>query len=690
MAVSRNTRGQIEKGDFSALEDDWLARVEEDPTDLDYFVGAARALGGTGQDDRSRVLLGVLDEQLRERESWGLRLELLRLAGHLMFATGDIHPHIMETLAKIYPDGEALSAMANSVALDKATQDIPKSWEKVERLQALMRFEQGTIVAMEGKGVGRIAEVNFALSTFKVDFDRISGVPVGFRAAPKLLESLPEGHILRRKLEDPKGLRAAAKDDPPQVLRALLESHDRPLKAGDIRKGLTGIVKDSEWTSWWSAARKHPQVLAGPKQTYSWAESSDDAVDAVWRSFEGAKTRARMAMLRRDGARDEDLKARMGAELAKSAVEALVSDPGLTFEIWHALERAGLPTEDLHFSPDGLMRETKNIPGFLAGIEDRALREEAYRLLADRRDDAQGHLLDRLSQEDDPRAIDVLIDLVGGTSKLDRFLDGTLALPHRAPGAFTWIAERAAEDETLRDRNPLRLLQQILVYLGRDELAPFRQRLQRLIERGGTVSKLMAVLSPDQAPAAADAIDRAGTLEPYEREELMTALELRFPTLRKDEAASSGLYATSESIAAKREEFDELMKVEIPANREAIAEARAMGDLRENFEYKSARQRHEYLNARAAQLNQELSQVQPIDFDRIDPSQVRVGTRVRLEAADGGERELVILGPWESDPDGGVISYESDLAAALLGKAVGDTAEVAGETVTVAAIALAR
>ncbi|MEM7048985.1 MAG: GreA/GreB family elongation factor [Acidobacteriota bacterium] len=688
MAVSRDTRGQIEKGNFDALEDDWLARIDQDATDLDYFVGTARALVGSGEQDRARTLLGVLDEQLQERKFWGLRLALLELAGPLL-AGDDLHAAILETLRQIYSGRQALEGMIETVNLHLAPKDLKKVWEKVDRLRSLMQFERGSVVLMDGKGAGRIVDTNFALKAFKVDFDRISGMNVGFRAAAKLLTPLPEGHILRRKLEDPEGLKKAAQGDPSEVLRALLESYDRPLKAGDIKSALHGVVTSSKWTSWWAAARKHPQVLAGPKQTYTWAESSGDAVESVWIAFRKAPVRQRMSMLRRDGSRDEDLRAQMGAELAKTAVESLVTEPGLAFEIWYALQRAGLPTEDLPWSPAALIGETSNLKKLFGGIEDRSLREEAYRLVFEERDDHLGVFLDRIAHEPDTRAVEVLARSLQGSKGFERFLDATLTQPHRAPGAFVWFAEGASEDESLRQRNPLRLLQQILVYLGRDELAPYRLRLKKLFESGNTVPRLLSALTAEQASAAVDAIDRAGMLETYEREELITALELRFPELRGDGEVSDILYATEESISAKRAEFENLVSVEIPANRKAIEEARALGDLRENFEYKSARQRHEYLSSLIASLNHDLSRVQPIRFEQIDPSQVRVGTRVRLT---GGAKDtvLTILGPWESDPDNGIVSYESELAAGLLGKAPGETAEVAGQSLTVEAIELAR
>jgi len=135
-------------------------------------------------------------------------------------------------------------------------------------------------------------------------------------------------------------------------------------------------------------------------------------------------------------------------------------------------------------------------------------------------------------------------------------------------------------------------------------------------------------------------------------------------------------------VEAKRAELHQIMSVEIPANRKAIEEARAMGDLRENFEYKSARQRHEYLNARAASLNGDLQRVRLIEPTGMDTSEVRIGTVAHLTGT-AGKRTMTILGPWESKPEEDIISYESDLAKDLLGGKPGDMVRLSGESWTI-------
>ena len=695
MAVTRTIQRFLAHGDFAAVEDDWLEHTATDTGDVDYFAGVARALAGHGEEERARFLLDLLDDQLRDRGLFAARLRLLERAGELLFPAERLHEEIVGTLRQTYAGDAHFAGLADKVGLGRAAHDLAKTWEKVARLKELLQFVPGAVVGMEGRGAGRVVEINHALDSFKIDFERHPGLLVGFRAAPKLLELLTEDHVLRQKLEAPEVLAALVRDDPPELLRRVLISYGRPLTAGEIRGKLSGVVSESQWTAWWAAARKHPHVVAdrSGRQSYAWAESSDHAVDAVRSAFAVADPREQIELLRREGGRDPELDRRMAADLAVTGTEVATGDPGLAFEIWCALERIGAADPTLSFAPERLLADGASVRALASGVHDRALRERLYALVRETRPDWPQVFLEMLGSEEDPRVLDVLAGALAesGEPAVGRFLDGVLAQPHRAPAAFTWIAERAADDEELRTRNPLRLLQQILAATTRPELAPYRARLKRLVQSGGTAPRLLSHLTAEQAVAARDAIHRAPGMEGYERDALATALELRFPALRAAaDAGDEPLYATIESIAAKRAELDRLMKVELPANRKAIEEARAMGDLRENFEYKAARQRHEFLSSLATQLNRDLARALPIDFARVDPSEVRVGTRVTLRDAGGEERTLTVLGPWESAPERQVISYQSDLAKQLLGRAPGDRVDAGGEALEVVAISLAE
>ncbi len=689
MTISRDIKHYLETEDFDAIEDEWLGRLAEGSADLGYYAGIARALVGAGEEERSRFLLEMLDDHLREHASWETRLDLLRRAGSLLLDPEALHPEILATLEKLHGASASFTGLVKAVRLDKAPHDLGKTWEKVDRLRQLVPFDVGTVVWMEGKGAGRVIDVNLELESLKVDFERAPGLTVGFRAAPKLLEVLGPAHVLRRKIEEPEALSALGESDPAELLRVVLTSFDRPLTANEIRTHLVGIVDEGRWTPWWGTARKHPQVVAhgSGRHTYTWLASEEDAVEAVWSRFDAADASTRLGLLKKEGTRDPELAARMVRELAATARESAGENPGLAFEIACALERDGETegaSEDVP-RPAELVRDS-DPKLLLRGISDRGWKERAYRLVRELRDDWPGVYANQLGEEEDARILDLLADALAAEAPqaLWRFTDALAGQPHKNPAAFTWLAERAAEDETLRARGPLRLLQQLFSALVDKRFVPYRQRLVKLVESGGTAPRLLDHLEPRHAAQAEEVIHKAAGLESYQRDALTNALHLRHPVLR-GEGTLQVIYSTPEAIAARRKELETLVKRDLPANRKAIEEARALGDLRENFEYKSARQRHEYLSSRQAKLERDLSLARPIDVANIDLSQVRIGSRVEL-SSDGARRTITILGPWDSKPEEDVLAYESDLAQSLLGKKVGDEVEAGGATWAITSI----
>jgi transcription elongation factor GreA len=120
------------------------------------------------------------------------------------------------------------------------------------------------------------------------------------------------------------------------------------------------------------------------------------------------------------------------------------------------------------------------------------------------------------------------------------------------------------------------------------------------------------------------------------------------------------------------------MDVEVPANSKEIAFALSLGDLRENAEYKAAKEKQEILNSTVAKLKDEIERAQIFDPASVNTERVSFGTRVVLKNnADDKEEEYTILGPWESDPEHGIISYLSPFGSALLNKKAGESFDFA-------------
>ncbi len=135
---------------------------------------------------------------------------------------------------------------------------------------------------------------------------------------------------------------------------------------------------------------------------------------------------------------------------------------------------------------------------------------------------------------------------------------------------------------------------------------------------------------------------------------------------------------TSRGAAKLRAELQRLKNEERPRVIQAIAEAREHGDLKENAEYHAAREQQGFIEGRIQELEAKLSNAQVIDPATIQAApKVVFGATVALEDADSGEEVTYqIVGEEEADIKQGLISVNSPIARALIGKEEGDEAAV--------------
>ncbi len=148
----------------------------------------------------------------------------------------------------------------------------------------------------------------------------------------------------------------------------------------------------------------------------------------------------------------------------------------------------------------------------------------------------------------------------------------------------------------------------------------------------------------------------------------------KFHVSEEKSSAPKGMMVTAKMLEAKKAELDKLQSVDIPENAKEIAEARAQGDLKENAEYKAAKEQQHWLNEQATKLQSELNRAVVFDPTTITTAFVSFATSVTLTNTDTGSDETyTILGPWESDPDNGVISYMAPFGNAIMDKKTGES-----------------
>jgi transcription elongation factor GreA len=140
---------------------------------------------------------------------------------------------------------------------------------------------------------------------------------------------------------------------------------------------------------------------------------------------------------------------------------------------------------------------------------------------------------------------------------------------------------------------------------------------------------------------------------------------------------NSVLYVTKETLDQMKEELHRMRTVDRPAAARAIAEAREKGDLKENAEYDSAKEHQGILEAKLKKLEGDIASVRVVDASDVDTSKVSILTKVTVVNL-GTKKELTytIVSEKEADLKTGKISVTSPIGKGLLGKVVGDVAEV--------------
>ena len=134
---------------------------------------------------------------------------------------------------------------------------------------------------------------------------------------------------------------------------------------------------------------------------------------------------------------------------------------------------------------------------------------------------------------------------------------------------------------------------------------------------------------------------------------------------------------TADGFERLQDELKQLKNEERPAVIKAIAAAREHGDLSENAEYHAARERQSFIEGRIGELEDKLTRVEVIDVSKVSGDQVKFGAKVEIVDCDTDEEvRYQLVGEYESDISAGLLAITAPLARALIGKSVGDIAEV--------------
>jgi transcription elongation factor GreA len=132
------------------------------------------------------------------------------------------------------------------------------------------------------------------------------------------------------------------------------------------------------------------------------------------------------------------------------------------------------------------------------------------------------------------------------------------------------------------------------------------------------------------------------------------------------------LWTTEAGYNRTQERIKYIATIEMIENSREVEAARALGDLRENAEYKFACEKRSRLQGEMRHLSQQLNRARVITPQDVFTDEIGVGAIVQLEDTQGNQITYTILGPWDASVEDGIISFQSKLGESMIGRKIGD------------------
>lgn len=567
----------------------------------------------------------------------------------------------------------------------------------------LKELKPGTFCLHKSWGFGRVAEWNLLLNQVLIDFPGKKAHPMQLSYAAENLTVIPPAHFLAKKATDLPGIKELVKKDPVALMRNVLESLGGSATVTQISQLMLGdIFTEPEWKRWWDSTKK----LLNKEGYFSVPTKKSEPIqlrgEKVSRANELIKFFEQTRQPKEQvAALDQIIKFHSEFDKPEAQLQPIVTE---IENVAARNQRLNAPlTFELVMARDDLLARspalrTTNLSLTLA----RLIADEQARL---------GAILPKLPAAKERRVLQALPAALGETwttRALQMMLSNNARAVMQLPRVF---ADEGKQDELraflergIRDHS---VTSEILVWLCReranpewrplvmpDLLAAILSALERdqhnENSRGSKLRDLLLddrELIPDmfegaELGVARDAMRRlmlTPVFDELTKRSLLARIIKLYPELEsvitgeQKEEKSEALVVSWSSLEKRKAEYEELVNKKIPENSKEIGIARSYGDLRENFEFKAAKEMQAVLMRRKSELETALHNARGTAFESPDTSQVSIGTIVGLRDSDTGKEETyAVLGAWDGDPDRGIISYQTAIGQALLGHKLGE------------------
>jgi transcription elongation GreA/GreB family factor len=571
--------------------------------------------------------------------------------------------------------------------------------------EKLKLLAPGTYCLHRSWGFGKIKDWDSVHESVIINFKSKQGHVMQYAYAAESLTPLAPDHVSVQKVESASALRKKALEDPVAVVQDCIRSLGPQATADHIQALLSpDVIPAADYKKWWDSAKR-----ALKKNGHFYVPGKKNE---ALRQLDAPSALGDSAL--------ENLRLANGPKAILAALSTLA-------KYWPEIKSEPVLNEIAELLDATLGK----IPKSQLPIQiELALARDEFFVQAGRQAETGPLAITTLTPLGTP-ALSNLLDALPG-SRQPKLLEALrVGLPEAWPALFLSLLPRAngrvaevvteafqaagrdsevqaAVNRYIRERNITcdflfwlcknrpaiygkliepQLFMAILSVLEKDQFSEIKKGT-KLYELVLGDKPLIAAILKDAPVADVRDITRAILLSPVfeelDKRSLLAAIIKLYPEVQamvvgtdKTAAPEAKIIVSWPSLKRRQAELEEIVTKKIPQNSKDIGIARGYGDLKENHEFKSAREMQGILTRQKAELELDLSRAEATDFAGADISKVSLGTKVTLKDTASGDRLIyTILGAWDSDLSKGIISYQTAVARALLNHTTGERIEL--------------
>jgi transcription elongation GreA/GreB family factor len=549
-------------------------------------------------------------------------------------------------------------------------------------------------------GFGRIKTVDTVFARFTIDFPNKAGHTMDLAFAAESLRPIAKDHILARKASDLDALRQLAATHHLELVKLVLSSYGGKATVDQIQQVLVPDVIRDDWKKWWEAAKRelkkdgHFQVPLKKSEPIVYQVKEIALQDRLLEEFRAAKgLKARITVA------SELLKNAADLGDKKSAATEVIAALNSEIPSYQRTQPA-VALEAIFVRDD--IREMAELAPTEGELEAKTIWSQELRL---------GPLMEQLPAAKHRRALESFqaanpdhwtealrntlnvvpaklcrefAALLISQGKFDQLKEtlARLVSQHTASSELLlWLAKD--RNDSFADILGPEVFRAMLTAMERDQFNEKRSNRLRdfILDDQELLVELIGSADLEVIKDLTRALQLSPCFDDMDKRSLLARIVKSYPAIQslisgEQSKQEANLIVSWDSLERRKNEYRELVEKKIPANSKEIALARSYGDLRENHEYKAAKEMQKLLMRRKGELETQLVKARGTDFANPRTDLVSIGTVVSAtDVATNQSERFSILGAWDSDPDKGVVSYLSPVAQSLLNRKVGDEVE---------------